>query len=111
MNIEQAQEHQRRVDFGNMAKNFLTSKEWLEIVKPIIDSMVRGVTDVRTMKKADFTSEVKAQAQILAHQMTADYLEKIELLIGAYVVDSEVSRKLLDKQQKVADDSLYKETE
>lgn len=109
MTIEQVQEHQDRINSGERAKNFLASREWLELVKPIIDSMVRGVTDVRGLKKSEFSTDVKAQALILGHQITAEYLERIELLIEAYVTDGEVSRKLLEKQQKADPDSLYKE--
>ena len=53
MTMEQVQEHQDRINSGEQAKNFLASREWLELVKPIIDSMVRGVTDVRGKKSVE----------------------------------------------------------
>jgi hypothetical protein len=88
-----------------MASNFLASKEWLEIVKPIVDSMLRGLTDARTI---DVSSDKKAAIEVKSRTIAAEYLEKIELLIQAYITDADVSKKLIEKQNKANSDKLYR---
>lgn len=111
MTPAEASTHQDRVNFGERARNFLVSREYTDIVKPIIDSMIRGVTDVRALKKSEFSTDIKAQALILGHQITAEYLEKIEVLINAFVQDGEVSRKILEKQRQPEAEPLFKTEE
>jgi len=106
MTTEQAREHQDRINLGDRARNFMASGEWLDLVKPIIDSMIKGLTDARTI---DVSSDKKAAIEVKSRTIASEYLEKIELLISAYISDGEVSRKLLEKQKSVNTDSLYRE--
>jgi len=102
------QEQNERVDLSNRTRRFLDSSDWLQLVKPIIDSMIKGVDSVRGIKKTDANTDIKAQALILAHQMTASYLEEIEIYLRGYVADGDVTMKVLE--QKKNRESLYKTT-
>jgi len=106
MTTEQAREHQDRINLGDRARNFMASGEWVDLVKPIIDSMIRGLTDARTI---DVSSDKKAAIEVKSRTIASEYLEKIELLIGAYISDGDVSRKLLEKHKSADTDSLYRE--
>lgn len=106
MTLEQAQEHQNRVVIGDRAKNFIVSEDWLVIIKPIIDSMIKGLTDARTI---DVSSDKKAAIEVKSRTIASEYLEKIELLINAYISDGDVSKKLLERQKNNDPDSLYRE--
>lgn len=113
MDINIIKEHQHRISLGEKAKNFLASSEWLEIVKPIIDSMIKGLVDIRDIKKVLLSSDKKAAVAVEARAQAAESLETIEQLINAYVIDGEKSRTLLEKQQNVRTEEsepLYKVT-
>jgi hypothetical protein len=101
MNNEQLLEHQKRITLGEEAKNLLNSKGWNDVVKPIIDSMVRGLTDIRDIKKSLLASNKKAEIVVEARATAAEYLENIEKLISEHISDGEVSRTLLEKQRDI----------
>lgn len=106
MTLEQQMEHQERVRLGDKARNFLASGEWLELVKPIIDSMVKGLIDARSI---DVSSDKKAAIEVKSRTVASEYLEKIELLIKSYVADGDISKKQLDRQKQPEPESIYKE--
>ena len=108
MELKDAQEHQDRVNLGDRARNFVTSNDWLDIVKPIIDSMIKGLTDARTI---DVSSDKKAAIEVKSRTIAAEYLGNIEVFIRAYIEDANISRKLLERKQQGDPDSLYKEEE
>lgn len=105
LNHEQAE----RVDKGERTQRFLDSYEWKELLKPIIDSMIAGVVDVRNMKSADLSSDIKAKAEVMARKLTADYLSELETFLRGYVEDARVTKQVLE--QKMTRNSLYKEVE
>lgn len=106
MDVNQQKEHLDRLGQGEKARAFLQSDEWLKLVKPIINSLVTGVADIRNMKSAELTSEVKAQIEVKSRKLTVESLESIEHLINAFVIDGDESRKLLERDKEVSE--LYK---
>jgi hypothetical protein len=102
-------EQAERIRMGELAKNFLNSTEWNELVKPIIDSFVKGVDSVRGIKKTEANTDIKAQALILAHQMTANYLEEIEVYLRGFATDADTVIKVLDRKNKRKD--FYKKVD
>ena len=99
MDINVIREHQQRVSLGEKAKAFLSSSEWKELVKPIIDSMIKGLVDIRDIKKTLLSSDKKAAVAVEARAQAAESLEMIEQFLNAYIIDAEKSQKLLEKQQ------------
>lgn len=107
MNTEYSKEHIDKIRMGDMAREFLESEQWKTLVKPIIDSMLKGLVDIRDIKKSLLTSNKKAEIEVLGRGYAAEYLDKIEEYIKAYVDEGEASKSLLDKLAKAND--LYKE--
>lgn len=70
------------IRLGEMAERFMQSPEWVELMKPIIDSMLLGVKDVTSIK---ITSEKQAQSEIIGRKLTADYLSEIQNLLQAHI--------------------------
>lgn len=105
---KERQEHIERIRLGERAKRFLASEEWREFVKPIIDSMIRGLTDIRDLKSADMASEMKATVEVKARKLAADYLENLNTLLEGYVIDGDVSTKILEPVQEK--EPLYRES-
>ncbi|MEK7111856.1 MAG: hypothetical protein AAB875_00865 [Patescibacteria group bacterium] len=103
---EQFAEHENRIHLGEKARNFLVSDDWKTLVKPIIDSMLKGLTDIRNLKSADIESEKKAGPEIKARKLTAEYLEQIETFLNGYIIDGEESTKQLERNLKA--NTLYK---
>lgn len=98
--------HQERIAAGNRAKNFLESPEWLEMVKPIIDSLVKGSTDIRLISAKQKDSNKKAEILLEAGIQTASQLELIEKLLREYVKDGEISQLYLtEKANKAVDET------
>lgn len=106
MNLEQRNEHIKRIDAGKKAKGFLESDGWVVFMKPMLDSMVRGLTDIRSLKSAEIDSEKKATVEVKARKLAAEYIETIEELIKGYIIDGIESEKLVEKELKV--NTLYK---
>lgn len=99
------QEQFERIRLGDIAKEGLNSSFWLEIVKPIIDSMLKGVIDITSV---NITSEKKASIELAGRKLTAEYLKEIENLINGFVVDSETTKKV---QAKSNEKPLYRTIE
>jgi hypothetical protein len=102
-------DQQERLRLGYIAKEGLESDFWREIVKPIIDSMIQGVIDIRDIKKALLSSNKKAEVLVEARAQTADYMSEIETLIKGYIIDAETVSAIQEKKEKVK--PLYKEIE
>lgn len=112
MTLEEVRTHQDRVNLGDTARNFLASKEWNDLVKPIIDSMIKGLVDIRDIKKVLLSSDKKASITVEARAQAVESLEAIEKLLEAHVTDGEISKKTLEaKQKQVAPDPLFKVVE
>ena len=107
VNTEYHKEHIEKIRLGDMAKEGKQSAFWLEIVKPILDSMIKGLVDIRDIRKSLLVSNKKAEVEILGRGLAAEYFDRVEGLIDAFVDDSEASKSLLDKMAKGND--LYKE--
>jgi hypothetical protein len=73
--------------------------------------MVKGLTDIRDIKKSMLTSNKKAEILVEARATAAEYIENIESLIRAYISDGEESQKLLEKTRKREEkqDPLFRE--
>lgn len=95
-----------KVRLGELANNGLQSDFWLEIVKPIIDSMLKGVTDITEI---DISSDKKASIEIMGRKLAAKYISEIETFIRGYIMDAEAVKKVIENQNKAK--SLYIERE
>lgn len=85
-------EHEHRIKLGVMASEFLDSQYWKELVKPLLDSFVKGLIDARDI---DITSDKKAAIEVKSRVLAAQYLETIEQFLEQYVMDGKVSREML----------------
>jgi hypothetical protein len=97
MKQETVIELSKRIEQGDKAKTFLASTEWNEFVKPILDSMVKGLIDARDI---DVSSDKKAAIEIKSRTLAADYIEKIATLLEAYVIDGEIAHKMMSPRQE-----------
>lgn len=102
-NSQVLQEQQERVRLGQIAREGLESQFWLEIVKPIIDSMLKGITDISDI---DVSSEKKASTELIGRKIAAKYFPEIETLVKGYIIDADTVLDIAKKQKKVT--SLYK---
>lgn len=91
-------EQAARIELGERTKAFLESYEWRELVKPIIDSMVTGLVDIRNLKSADIASEVKARPEVIGRKLAAEYLSEIVIFLEGYVADAQTIMMVLDRQ-------------
>lgn len=97
--VDMIPEQAERIRVGEQAAAFLSSPEWNDLVKPIIDSMLRGLTDIRGLSSAVLSSESKAKVEVMARKLAADYLSEIQTLIEGYVVDRDTVVSMLDKRE------------
>lgn len=107
--IDKAQvqrEQQERVRLGQIAREGLESPFWIEIVKPILDSMFKGITDITTI---DVSSEKKAAPELIGRKIAAQYFPEIETLIRGYIIDADTVLEIADKKNKTK--PLYKTLE
>jgi len=92
MKPETAIELGRRVEEGNRAKEFLASDAWNLLVKPMLDSMVKGLTDVRSLT---INSSTDAAVEVKSRVLAANYIEGINNLLESYVVDGQMAEKAM----------------
>lgn len=85
-----------RIRMGDMARGFLASPEWRELVSPIIDSMIKGLTDIRNLKSAELSSESKAKSEVMARKLASDYISEIQILIDGFVADADTILKAIE---------------
>ncbi len=102
----QDQEQIERLRLGQMAKTFLSSSEWNELVKPIIDNMIKGLIDIRNLKSASLDSEKKAAIEIKSRKLAAEYVSEIQTFLEGYVADAQTIQGIMEK--KLASQDLYK---
>ena len=93
--LQMTPEQSERIRLGEMAKEYLESPQWLELVKPILDSIVIGVKDATTI---DVSSEKKASIEVTARKMTAGYIESIETFLSGYIADAQAVMNVLEKK-------------
>lgn len=86
-----------KIRLGELAGSGLQSEFWLEIVKPIIDSMLKGVTDITEI---DVSSDKKASIEVIGRKLAAKYLLEIETFIKGFIDDSENVKKIIENQSK-----------
>ena len=98
------QERSERLRLGYIAREGMGSEFWLVIVKPIMDSMLKGILDITSV---DITSEKKASIELAGRKMAAKYIQELETLINGYVIDAESVRKIENKEKNTK--PLYKE--
>ena len=106
MKIDKGQiqlERQDKVRLGQIARGGLESEFWLEIVSPIIESMLKGITDITSI---DLSSEKKASIELAGRKLASKYIQEIETLINGYVIDADTVLNIAEKQKKVT--PLYK---
>ena len=101
------EEHIRKIKLGEQAKKFLESNEWKVLLEPIIDSMLKGLTDIKDIRKTILKDGVNAEAEIFGRALAAEYIEKIEGFLRAYIDDAAGSQAHLDKLAKGS--NLYKD--
>lgn len=106
MNKESEGEHIKRVDIGEKTRNFLVSEEWLNLVKPILDSMLIGLKDATTI---DVSSDKKAAIEVKSRTLAAKYIQEIETLLEGHVANGDLSKKILERAVSV--NELYKVNE
>lgn len=104
MNLEQRNEHIKRMQDGDRAKNFLSSAEWKDFLKPLLDSFVKGLSDIREIKA---TEDRQKSVEVDAKKLAVEYIESIEKWLEAYVIDGNMSRGMIDKE--LDSNKLYKE--
>ena len=99
MNIDKEVEREQheRLRLGYIAEEGLKSELWLQIVKPIIDSQIKGATDITSI---NITSEKKASIELAGRQLAAKYLSEIVTFIDGFVTDAETIRRAQEKQKK-----------
>ena len=90
-------EQQERVRLGQIAREGLGGEFWVEIVKPILDSMLRGITDISDI---DVSSEKKAATELIGRKLAAKYFPEIETLINGYIIDADTVLNIVEKQKK-----------
>lgn len=103
INSEVERDQQERIRFGYLASTGLDSEFWLVIVKPILDSMLKGITDINSV---DISSEKKASIELAGRKMASRYISEIETLINGYIVDAETTKVVIEKRKKGTE--LYK---
>lgn len=97
-----------RLRLGELAQEGLDSEFWNLIVKPIIDSMIKGLDSIREIKKAQINSTKKADILIEGRAEAINYISEIETLIHGYIADADTVKKIRDKKNK--SEILFKET-
>ena len=107
--IQIENEQKKRIEFGNMARIFLQSREWNDLVKPIIDSMIKGLVDIRDIRKSLLSSNKKAEVLVEGRAVAADYLSEIQTLIEGCVADADKTMSVLEMKSKGQE--LYKTIE
>lgn len=95
-----------RIRLGELATNGLKSDFWLEIIKPILDSMLKGIRDIDDI---NLSSEKKASIELAGRKLASKYISEIQTLIEGYIIDSEAVKKILENQERSK--PLYKNIE
>lgn len=96
-------DQQERIRLGQISRDGLNSEFWVQIVKPIIDSMLKGITDISDI---DVSSEKKASTELIGRKLAAKYFPEIETLIKGYVIDADTVLNIIEKQKNGS--ALYK---
>jgi len=91
------EELSQRVDEARLARELLGSDAWIKLLKPMLDSMVKGLIDIREIT---ISSEQKASIELKSRKLAAEYVESIPHLLGAYINDGEVAQSLLTPPQQ-----------
>lgn len=108
-NIELEKEQQDRIRLGQMAEEGFNGDFWNTILKPIIDSMIKGLIDIREIKKSLLSSNKKAEVLVEARATAAEYISEIETLGKGYIIDKDTTLKVLENKKNQKEKSLYKE--
>lgn len=101
---EVEKEQQECLRLGFIAEEGLKSEFWLLIVKPIIDSQIKGATDIMSV---NISSEKRASIELAGRILAARYLTEVSTFVDGFVIDAETVRKIQDKQKK--GNNLYRE--
>ena len=99
-------EQSERIRLGQLAEEGLVSQFWLEIIKPVIDSMLRGINDLSSI---NLTSEKKASVEVAGRILGAKYLSEIETLIRGFIIDANTTLNSIEKRKKA--EPLYRTVE
>lgn len=98
MEEQTIRELQKRINDGAKIKEFLGSEMWLDFIKPILDSMVKGLVNARDI---DISSDKKAAIEVKSRTLAADYIEKVEGLLLAAIDDGkEAERAMTPKSNR-----------
>ncbi len=98
------QERAERLRLGYIAEEGFKSEFWQIIVAPVIDSMLKGITDIGAI---DISSEKKASIELAGRKMAAKYIQEIETLINGFIIDADAVKSMQDKEKNT--NPLYKE--
>ena len=95
--IDIEREQNERLGLGQIAEDGLLSEFWLQIIKPIIDSQIKGITDITSIK---ISSEKKASIELAGRVLAANYITEIETLIRGFIIDAETTRRAIELKNK-----------
>lgn len=101
MKIDKAQvqrDQHERVRLGQIAREGKDSSFWHEIIKPIIESQIKGITDISSI---DLSSDKKASIELAGRKLAAKYIQEIETFIDGFVIDADTVLDMAEKQKKI----------
>ena len=103
---EVEREQQQRIRLGQIVREGKESAFWLEIVKPTIESLLVGASDITSI---DISSDKKASIEVSARKMLIKGYQEFETLINGYIIDAETVKSIREKKEKTT--PLYKEVD
>lgn len=101
-NSQVLREQQERIRLGQIVREGKESAFWLEIVKPTIESLLVGASDITSI---DISSDKKASIEVSARKMLVKGYQEIETLIDGFVIDADTVLNIAEKKKTTP---LYK---
>ena len=99
-------EHAKRIEEARLAVEFLKSKEWNELVKPMIDSFILGLKDATAI---ELNSNDDPRVELKARKLAISYLQDIEAFLQGYVGDGQQSAQMIERKKR--SEKIYKPRE
>ena len=95
--IDVEREQNERLRLGQIAEDGLASEFWQQIVNPIIESQIKGITDITAV---DISSKKKASIELAGRVLAAKYISEIETFIKGFIIDAETTRRAVELKNK-----------
>lgn len=92
--IDKAQvqrDQQEKIRLGHIAREFKDSSAWSEIIKPIIESIRKGLTDI---------SSIESLEDLAGRKVADKYFQEFETLIDGFIIDADTVLSIAEKQKK-----------